>query len=58
MRIGTLFDAMNLASAGSSNIVGTVPAAVGFTPVNMVFVNGLVYKPGAAQVATLFYTRT
>ena len=56
--IGTFFDAMNLASSGSTNAIYTVPAAVGFTPVNMVFANGLVYKPGALQVATIFYRRT
>lgn len=56
--IGTLFDAPNLAGAGAGNAIYTVPAAVGFIPLNMVFENGLVYKPGAAQVATIFYRRT
>lgn len=55
--IGTLFDAANLAAAGAGNAVYIVPAAVGFISLNMVFKNGLVYKPGAAQVATIFFGR-
>lgn len=56
---GALFDAATLAGAAAgTNDVYPVAAAAGFTPLNMVFKNGLVYKPGAAQVATIFYTRT
>lgn len=55
---GTLHDAGTVALAGAGNVVGVVPAAAGFLAVNMVFTAGLVYKPGAAQVATLFYSRT
>lgn len=54
---GTLSDARTLAAAGSGDVVYTVEPVVGFLPVNMVFVNGLVYKPGAAQVVAIFYTR-
>ena len=55
--IGGLYDAATIALAIAGTEVFAVPAAVGYTPVNMVFANGLVYKPGAAQVATIFYTR-
>lgn len=57
--VGALFDAATLASAAAgTNDVYVVPAAVGYLPLNMVFANGLVYKPGAAQVAAIFYART
>lgn len=55
---GTLNDAATIALSGAGNVVAVVPAAAGFLAVNMVFQHGLVYKPGAAQVATLFYSRT
>lgn len=57
--VGALFDAATLAAAAAgTNDLYVVPAAAGFIPLNMVFVNGLVYKPGAAQVAAIFYART
>jgi len=55
--IGGLYDAATIAGAGSGQEVYAVAAAVGYTAVNMVFENGLVYKPGAGQVATIFYSR-
>lgn len=55
---GGLYDAATVAGAGSGQQVATVPATVGYTPMNMVFETGLVYKPGAGQVITLFYRRT
>lgn len=57
--VGALFDAATLAAAAAgTNDIYSVAAATGFTPLNMVFTNGLVYKPGAAQVAAIFYART
>lgn len=57
--VGALFDAATLAAAAAgTNDIYVVPAAVGFISLNMVFANGLVYKPGAGQVATIFYART
>lgn len=55
---GLLLDAANLGAATASTIVGNVSAQLGFFPVNMVFQNGLVFIPGSAQVAALFYART
>lgn len=54
---GTLNDAATAALAGAGNVIYSVAATAGFFPVNMVFHDGLVYLPGAAQVATIFYTR-
>lgn len=55
---GGLYDASSIANASATALVFAVPATVGFQAVNMVFANGLVYKPGAAQVAAFFYART
>ena len=55
--VGGLYDAATLAAAGSGQQVFTVPASVGYIPVNMVFAEGLVYKPGAGQTVAIFYTR-
>lgn len=56
---GALFDVANLAGAAlGTNDIFVVPATVGYISTNMVFANGLVYKPGAAQVAAIFYART
>jgi hypothetical protein len=55
---GLLLDAATLAAATSATMVGNVSAALGYFPVNMIFQNGLVYIPGSAQVAALFYART
>ncbi len=55
--VGGLYDAATIALAISDTEVFVVPTAVGYIPLNMVFADGLVYKPGAAQVATIFYTR-
>lgn len=54
---GALHDAATIADAASGNVIYTVPATAGFTAVNMVFQNGLVYIPGAGQVAAVFYAR-
>jgi hypothetical protein len=55
---GLLCDAATLATATSATVVGNVSAAIGYYPVNMIFQNGLVYIPGSAQVAALFFART
>lgn len=56
--VGGLYDASSLANAASTTQVYTVPATAGFIAVNMVFANGLVYKPGSGQTVAIFYTRT
>jgi hypothetical protein len=55
--VGTLNDASTLADAASGNVAYVVAAATGYVPLDLVFEDGLVYQPGAAQVATIFYTR-
>ena len=55
---GGLYDASSIANAASTTQVFVVPATAGFQKTDMVFANGLVYKPGAGQVAAFFYART
>lgn len=54
---GTLYDAASLAAAAAGNATYVIPASLGYQAYNMVFTNGLVYKPGAGQKVTLFYSR-
>lgn len=55
---GGLYDAASVTAAISTTQVYVTGTTPGFYPVNMVFVNGLVYKPGAGQTVTIFYART
>lgn len=55
---GALHDVAMLANAASTNQVYEVPTTEGYIPVNMVFKDGLVYKPGAGQIIAIFYART
>jgi len=54
---GGLYDVASVAAKGSTNQSYVVPATLGFTAVNMVFMNGLVYSPGSGQTAVIYYTR-
>lgn len=54
---GLLHDTGLASSAASGNAIAAVLATAGFYAVNMVFVNGMVYVPGAAQVASFHYSR-
>lgn len=56
---GGLYDAATIAGAGSGQKVFNIATtAAAYTAVNLVFANGLVYKPGSGQIVTLFYRRT
>ena len=54
---GGLYDTTAVASLGAANQTYVVPATLGFTALNMVFMNGLVYSPGSGQTAVIYYTR-
>lgn len=56
--IGALYDTASLNGAALNNQGYVVPTTVGFTPLNMVFTNGVVYAPGTSQRAVFFYTKT
>lgn len=55
---GGLYDTATLAGAGAGQLVYSVFAMVNFFPLNIVFKDGLVFKPGAGQKATIIYART
>lgn len=55
---GGLYDAQSIAAATADTQVYAVPATAGFLPVQMVFTRGVVYIPGAGQVAAVFYAKT
>lgn len=55
--VGALHDARTLALAASGNQVAVVQATAGYFAVDMIFADGLVYKPGSGQTCTLFYAR-
>ena len=52
---GAVYDSATIGGIGAGNLIGVVPAAVGVYlfdwPVNF----GIVYAPGAAQVASVSY---
>lgn len=53
---GAVHDAGAVAGAGAGNLIAVVPAAVGVYYLDWPVLNGIVYKPGAAQVASFTYT--
>lgn len=52
---GWLHDANAVAVISASTRTFPVPATVGLTVANMVFTKGVVFEPGAAMKATVFY---
>ena len=52
---GALHDCATTGAAAASNQIAAVPAVAGTVVVNMPFFDGLVYVPGAAQVASIGY---
>lgn len=54
---GGLHDTNALASIATTNKIYTVGTAAGFYAVNLVFLNGLAYDPGAGQEIAIMYTR-
>lgn len=56
--VGALHDAASLALAVSGTEIYQVPTTEGYIACDMVFKDGLVYIPGAGQIAAFFYSRT
>lgn len=54
---GALHDVAATADVAASNKIHVVPATLGYAAVNLVFLRGLVYVPGAAQEAAIMYGR-
>jgi hypothetical protein len=53
--VGQINDASSVANAAASNLIGVVPAVVGIYYFDWPVLNGIVYQPGAAQVASITY---
>lgn len=53
---GAVYDSATVGGIGASNLIGVVPAAVGVYFFDWPVLNGVVYAPGAAQVASISYT--
>jgi hypothetical protein len=53
--IGALHDCATTGAATVANQIGVTPATAGNYSINMPFLIGLVYVPGAAQVAAVSY---
>ena len=54
---GALHDVAAIGDIAAGNKIFEVPITAGYYPVNLVFVNGLAYEPGAGQSAAIMYTR-
>lgn len=54
--VGAVYDSATVGGVGASNLIGTVPATVGIYDFDWPFYLGLVYVPGASQVASLTYS--
>ena len=53
---GAVYDAGAIGSVGASNLIGVVPATVGIYFFDWPVINGIVYVPGAAQVASISFS--
>lgn len=52
---GNLYDANSQAGAIAANLIATVPATLGVIFLDWPCLNGILYVPGAAQVASISY---
>lgn len=54
--VGAVYDSATVGGIGASNLIGVIPATVGVYFFDWPFLNGLVYAPGAAQVASISFS--
>lgn len=54
--VGAIHDSLTVAGISAATLIAVVPAVVGFYDADFPFTAGLVYVPGAAQVASISYT--
>ena len=52
---GAVYDSASIGGVGAGNLIGVIPATVGVYLFDWPINNGIVYVPGAAQVASLTY---
>lgn len=53
---GTIHDSESVAEADGTNVIYTIPNAVGIEVVNFPIVNGLVVKPASGSVVSISYS--
>ena len=53
---GAVYDWNSTSSEGAANLIGVIPATVGIYYFDWPFTLGLLYVPGAAQVASISWT--
>ena len=53
--VGAVYDSATIGGIGAANLIGVVPAVVGIYLFDWPINNGIVYAPGAAQVASISY---
>ena len=56
--VGFLHDASTVVDAAAGNQIYVISTTKGFYPVNIPFVNGVVFKLGTANKIAVFYSRT
>ena len=54
---GLLHDAALASDAASGNAIYVTQATIGYYPLQLIFLNGLVYVPGASQEASFHFSR-
>ena len=52
---GALYDSATVGGVSAANLIAVVPATVGVIALDFPAFNGIVYVPGAAQVASISY---
>lgn len=53
--VGAVYDAASVGAISAANLIGVIPAAVGIYFFDWPVLNGIVFVPGAAQVASLTF---
>ncbi len=54
--VGAIYDFAATSGVSAATLIGVVPAVVGIYNFDFPFTTGLVYVPGASQVASISYT--
>lgn len=52
---GAIYDSATVGGVSAANLIAVVPATVGVITLDFPVFNGIVYVPGAAQVASISY---
>lgn len=56
--VGGLYDGATIAATNATNEIYPTPTAKGYYNTQMIFTNGLVYKPQGGEEVAIFYVRS